>query len=697
MKLGKHFLILMLLFLVAGVRVYGQTTVVDNFNRASLGTDWVVDPTAYQIVSNSMLDNVSTEAGWNYYAIFLPIVDPTEVSYKWDLSGDIEGANSGGIIMRYDRTLHNGYFVLRRYGNIDLHPIISGIIKRDVVINSAAPSLPNPKPGDVLKVVGSSDGTGHIFKVYINGTLDGTVKDASKLYGNGSNLHGGLALYGQRNNNIDDYTTKGNVPPGPIESITISSPNGGETWYANSSHNILWTSLNFTGNVKIELSTNGGTSYTTIAASVANTGSYAWTVPNSPSTTCRIRISDVVDNNPTDISNANFTIAPEPIDLVVTYPNGGEILYSSSIETISWTSTVYTGNVKIELSLDGGITYSVVTASTPNNGSYSWTVPASYSTQCRIRISDTVDGDPVDVSNADFEISDVPPDLQVLSPNGAENWIIGTQQEIRWTGPGSSTLPYVRIDYSIDDGATWTTIITSTENDGSFMWTVPGQITTHGRVRVQDASDGLPSDISDNPFSISALVHLKVNDSSGQPGSTNNLVTIWMDNLTNVRGVSFRVTDNPNNLTAANVVAVGRASGFTVTRAENGTSVFVFMVHMSGGIIPVGAGPIAQISYDVASGATVGSFSDMALSEVTVADANSNLVVPELTNGKFYFVIKGDLDKNSVVDINDINRAAEIVMKTGTPMTPYELMAGDLDNDGDVDLFDLLVIFDLVY
>ncbi len=685
---------LSMLLLVAGVRVFGQTTIVDNFNRASLGPDWEADP-VYQIVSNT-LDNTSTEAGWNYYAIFLGIVDPTEISFKWDLSGDEEGTNSGGIIMRYDRTNHSGYFIMRRHSEIDLHPIIGGIIKRDVYINVATPALPKPKPGDIIKVVGSSDATGHIFKFYINGSLDGTVKDAGKLYGNGTNLYGGLALYGQRNNNIDDYTTKGNLPPGPIESITVTSPNGGEVWYANSTQTITWTSLNFAGNVKIELSTNGGTSYSTVVASTPNTGSYLWTVPNSPSTTCRIRISDASDGNPVDISNANFTIAPEPVELVVISPNGGEVWYASSLQTITWTATVYSGNVKIELSIDGGATYTVVTASTANDGSYEWIVPASYSTQCRIRISDAADGDPVDVSNANFEISAVPPDLQVLSPNGGENWIIGTQQEIRWTGPGAGVMPFVNIYYSIDDGLTWSIIVLSTENDGSFMWTVPAQITDKARIRVEDI-DGLPTDMSNNTFSISALVNLIVKDASGQPGATNSLVTIWLNNLVNIRGVSFRLTDTPNMLTAANVTAIGRATGFSVTRSENGLLLFVFMVHMSGGIIPVGSGPIAQISYDVAPGAPVGLFSEMILSEVTVADANSNLVVPELTHGKFYFVVKGDLDGDNDVDIDDINRAAAIVMKTGTPMTPYEQMSGDMDNDGDLDLFDLLAIFDIVY
>ena len=44
-------------------------------------------------------------------------------------------------------------------------------------------------------------------------------------------------------------------------SITVTSPNGGEIWPIGSVQNISWTSSGLTGNVKIEVSRNGGTSW----------------------------------------------------------------------------------------------------------------------------------------------------------------------------------------------------------------------------------------------------------------------------------------------------------------------------------------------------------------------------------------------------------------------------------------------------
>ncbi len=692
-----HLIFLMAFLAFMAPRLEAQTaTLTDNFERTDLGSDWAADA-SYRIVSGT-LDNTDVDPAWKYYGIFLPLTNPTEISYKYATTGNIEGANSGGVIMHYDQALQTGYFILRRYGDLTLHPIIGGIIKRDeILIASVPPTQPSPKPGDVIKVVATKDGSGHHFNLYINNVLDGRLTDTAKLYGNGTTLYGGLALYGQRNNNIDDFTVKGTLPPTPVESVTVTSPNGGETWYVNSSHAVTWSNFNFSGNVKIELSTNNGASYSILSGSVANTGSYTWSVPNSPAATCRIRISDAADASPSDISNSNFTIAPEPLEMRVTSPNGGELLYSGLTHAITWTTTLVGGNVKIDLSQDGGSSYTQITGSTANTGSYTWTVPAVASARCRVRIADAADGDPVDISNSDFEIAPAPPNLAVTRPNGGDNWLIGSQQEIRWTGPGPTAMPQVRIRYSINAGSSWSDVVVSTDNDGSYIWTVPHQVTTQALIQIEDAATGVPSDRSDNLLSFSALVLLRVNNSSGQPGSTNNRVSVSMDNLTNVRGLSFRVNDAGNLLTAMNVIPVGRATGFSVTKVDNGTHVTIYLVHMSGGLITIGSGPVAQISYDVSGAAVVGGDAELTLSDVTVADANSLPVVPELMSGHFYFVMKGDVSGDGVITTLDIDRAVEIILKKGLPMTPSELLSGDMDSDGDLDLFDLMNIWELYY
>jgi len=91
-------------------------------------------------------------------------------------------------------------------------------------------------------------------------------------------------------------------------SITVTSPNGGETWFVGDSRNITWTSENAGANVKIEISRDGGSTWSTITSSTPNDGSYAWTVTTPASTACRIRITSTSYPAVSDTSNANFTI-----------------------------------------------------------------------------------------------------------------------------------------------------------------------------------------------------------------------------------------------------------------------------------------------------------------------------------------------------------------------------------------------------
>ncbi len=89
--------------------------------------------------------------------------------------------------------------------------------------------------------------------------------------------------------------------------ITVTSPNGGESWTIGTAHNITWTSTGTVGNLNIDYSTDSGTNWTAVATGEINDGSYSWTVPNTASTTCLVRVQET-DGSPTDSSNAVFSI-----------------------------------------------------------------------------------------------------------------------------------------------------------------------------------------------------------------------------------------------------------------------------------------------------------------------------------------------------------------------------------------------------
>jgi|GEM_PF-1303859 len=297
--------------------------------------------------------------------------------------------------------------------------------------------------------------------------------------------------------NLYDFNLYGDPSATIVErkTILVTSPDGGESWEAGSSHEITWTSTGTVGDVKIEYSTNSGGSWTDIITSTANDGIYNWTVPDDLSETCLVRVSEI-GGGPLDVSDNVFTIVATP-SITVISPNGGEEWAVGSSHNITWTSIGTVGNVKIEYSTNNGGSWIDVVASTDNDGSYDWTIPNAPSDNCLIRVSET-DGDPTDVSDTVFFIY-IPPSITVTSPNGDENWPAGSMHDITWTSTG--TVGDVKIEYSINNGSSWTDIIESTINDGIFSWTVPNTQSDVCLVRVSE-TDGDPSDVSDAVFSI---------------------------------------------------------------------------------------------------------------------------------------------------------------------------------------------------
>lgn len=95
--------------------------------------------------------------------------------------------------------------------------------------------------------------------------------------------------------------------------------------------------------------------------------------------------------------------APAP-SITVLSPNGGQFWRVNASREIEWSSSGLTGSVKIELSRDGGISWVVLFASTPNDGSQFWTVTGPATTQARIRIT-SLSEPASDVSDGSFSIT----------------------------------------------------------------------------------------------------------------------------------------------------------------------------------------------------------------------------------------------------------------------------------------------------
>ena len=133
--------------------------------------------------------------------------------------------------------------------------------------------------------------------------------------------------------------------------------------------------------------------------------------------------------------------------ITLTSPNGGENWAIGSQQTITWASNLTSGNIKIEISRDGGISWVELYPSTPDDGGQNWTVIAPTSTNAKIRISD-VDGNPFDVSDNAFVIN-----VQNLAPILTWNGETGYETDGVNPNEGNTTSTFTfRVKYSDADG-----------------------------------------------------------------------------------------------------------------------------------------------------------------------------------------------------------------------------------------------------
>jgi photosystem II stability/assembly factor-like uncharacterized protein len=118
--------------------------------------------------------------------------------------------------------------------------------------------------------------------------------------------------------------------------LSVIRPNGGEVLYSGTSYPITWENI-FVDSVKLEYSTDAGSSWVLIAETAAkpseyhnpvhpklhnvstpnlqgelSMATYDWIVPSTMSTQCLVRVSDKSGPSVFDVSDATFSIIPAP-------------------------------------------------------------------------------------------------------------------------------------------------------------------------------------------------------------------------------------------------------------------------------------------------------------------------------------------------------------------------------------------------
>ncbi|MEJ2196267.1 MAG: Ser-Thr-rich GPI-anchored membrane family protein [Ignavibacteriaceae bacterium] len=336
------------------------------------------------------------------------------------------------------------------------------------------------------------------------------------------------------------------------EQITVTTPNGGESWQAGTTQIISWSD-NIAENVSIELY-KGGTLHSTISSSTSSDGSMDWSIPEAmeSGSDYRIKITNVNEPSITDTSDAEFTIIEKPITIFS--PNGGENWQAGSSQIITWSDNI-SENVTIEL-YKGGIFHSVIIASTSSDGVKSWDIPFELESGSDYTVKITSVDDPgiFDFSDSDFTI--VGNQITVTSPNGGENWLIDTPNLITWT---DNLVDNVELQL-YKGGSFYTSISTSTASDGSYTWNIPVETISGSdfKIRITSVINSNIFDESDANFTLSneIIVTAPNGGESWQAGDSHNIK--WTDNITgNVkielfRGSSFESEITPSTANTGN-------------------------------------------------------------------------------------------------------------------------------------------------
>lgn len=116
------------------------------------------------------------------------------------------------------------------------------------------------------------------------------------------------------------------------ENIILTSPNGGESWEADSTEVISWLNIGI-DSIKIEYSTDNGKNFQEIVSAFpADSGNYNWIVRNTPSDSVLVKIISIHDSTINDISDGILQIIKHPETTIITH---GFVL-DAITPTINW-------------------------------------------------------------------------------------------------------------------------------------------------------------------------------------------------------------------------------------------------------------------------------------------------------------------------------------------------------------------------
>jgi len=270
----------------------------------------------------------------------------------------------------------------------------------------------------------------------------------------------------------------------------LTNPNGGEKLETNSVFEITWKINKIQGEyVFLYFSEDLGATWEEITFT-QNDGEYKWKVPNILSSKCLVKIVDYSNTSNQYISSGNFSIFGKAIKIIS--PNGGEIIKSGRKHLIKWESNDLNSNsVRIYLSLDNGEKWDILNNNTNNSGEYYWEVESTNQdlSTCLVKITDYIETNISDESNAKFSIMAEGQELNIISPQPGDILPANKNYDILWNSFNLKSR-YLRLYYSTNNGFTWEKITSHAENNGVYGWKTPKKSSSQYLLKIEETGRG---------------------------------------------------------------------------------------------------------------------------------------------------------------------------------------------------------------
>lgn len=313
----------------------------------------------------------------------------------------------------------------------------------------------------------------------------------------------------------------------PGGSITVSAPNGGESWCGGTSQNITWTSSGVT-TVKIELSSDGGSTFSSLATGVtASAGTWAWNIPSGQQAgnQYKVKITDESNASVNDLSNANFTISQGVS--ITAQPQSASACTGSSAQfsvTASGSGLTYQWR-KNSVNINGATasTYSIPSVSSNDAASYDCVLSGS----C---------GSPVTSNAATLTINVIPaitsqPQNQTVCQGGNSSFSVtatGTNLVYQWKKNG--------VNISGATNSTYSILSTQSSDAGQYTVDVSGDCPPTQTSQAATLTVNTPPQITTQPSSDTACEGQTAQFTVVATGT--NITYQWKKNGANISGAT---------------------------------------------------------------------------------------------------------------------------------------------------------------